>query len=566
VDRLLDILKSRFVRRSIIALYILALALGVGAYIGISTFHVEISAYVLGPDTLTAGQPNPVRGAILDTVEGDSFERTRVEFELRDRSSDSAEAVRIGSATSDDSGVFHANLQIPAERTGAQTLTIRASGPNLPKTFQSERSVRIAQDSGSPITWPEATNRVPETESGDVPDSPVLERSGAIAIDVLPPDGQLIRGLTNHFFLRTYDADTGQPVAAEITVDNVEGMGRWGKGQDLPESLTTDEMGLVELQLNPVGGMKLELKARRKGERGTTAEIGRAAIQLHTVAAQLSARNPDPLVSPGRPLRADLFSVFSNGHLLIDVYRDGDWVHATHAAMGATSTGDRGAQLRIPYAGFPGRSAAQPDSEAAQLYRLQIHRGLFGAGNSWESIWVARADGQTATAYHRALETVIERVARNTDDPYFDALNEPGAVPNAAEHATLSRWLRGLVSALPRHFSRPAQLFNTQKAQKERLGEWQRTTKGELRTAIGAALVGGLAVLLYVVVVGLRERQRHRARLQQADLEMELEAEDEPLFVEESWKARVGAGALIVAALATFVMFGLGLMLILTLM
>jgi hypothetical protein len=58
--------------------------------------------------------------------------------------------------------------------------------------------------------------------------------------------------------------------------------------------------------------------------------------------------------------------------------------------------------------------------------------------------------------------------------------------------------------------------------------------------------------------------------MKEADLEMDLEAdegaEDEPLFVEESWQARVGAGALIVAALATFVMFGLGLMLILTLM
>jgi hypothetical protein len=204
------------------------------------------------------------------------------------------------------------------------------------------------------------------------------------------------------------------------------------------------------------------------------------------------------------------------------------------------------------------------------LYRLQVHRGLFGAGNSWDTTWIVAADGHTATAYHDAIKTAVGRIADHTDDPYFEALAKPDALPNVAEHATLARWLRATAGALPRHFGRPSQLFNTQKAQKARLSSWQRATKDQLRAAIGAALVGGLAVLLYVVVVGLRERQRHRRRMQEADLEMEMEAgedsDDEPLFVEESWQARVGAGALIVAALATFVMFGLGLMLILTLM
>jgi hypothetical protein len=560
LDRLLDILKSPLARRTIIGLYVLGLAISVAAYIGISTFHVEISGYVLGPETLEAGERNPVRGAILDTVEGDSFENARVEFEFAP-ASDAGSPTLLGTANSGDDGIFQSNLEIPAARTGTQTLTVRAQGPTLPKTFESTRAVQVAEPTDDPTSWPEPTNRVPKSEQADVPESPIIEQTGPIAIGVLPRDAELVRGLKNHFFLRTYDAETGEPVSAEISVKKVQGMGRWGKGQDLPESLRTDQMGLVELQLNPVGGMRLDLEARRADAPAETAAVSRATIHLHTVAAQLAVHTPDPLVSPGRPLRSDVFSVFRDGRLLVDLYQGGDWALATSTSLGATSTGDRGARLRMPYTDLPTSDG---------LYRLQVHRGLFGAGNSWDTTWIVAADSHTATAYHDAIKTTVGRIADHTDDPYFEALAKPGALPNVAEHATLATWLRATTRALPRHFGRPSQLFNTQKAQKARLSKWQRATKDELRTAIGAALVGGLAVLLYVVVVSLRERQRHRARMKEADLEMDLEAdegaEDEPLFVEESWQARVGAGALIVAALATFVMFGLGLMLILTLM
>ena len=127
--------------------------------------------------------------------------------------------------------------------------------------------------------------------------------------------------------------------------------------------------------------------------------------------------------------------------------------------------------------------------------------------------------------------------------------------------------------ALPRHFREVEPLYNTQQGDKQALRAWQKATKGRLLTIIAAALVGALAVLLLVVVNGLLERRDHRRQLREVDLEMAGESQPpqeddlagEPVDTLDWWSS-ASVVLLVITAVATFVMFGLGVLMVLTFM
>lgn len=575
MSRLLAIVRSTWFRRSVIGLYVLTLALLIGAYIGISTFRVETATYLRMQSPIEKGRPNAMRGAVVETATG-RFRRD-VQLALNfgrdvEGSNSTGKDRSLGEVASDRWGVIEAAVKVPESvEEGRGTLKLELTGPNLP-TFRASRDVSVVKSGDRGLDWPERTPRLTEKEQNEAIRRAVTESSGPIAVDILPRDGELVRGLESPFFIRTYERETGRPIRAKVRFETIEGVGKWGAmhdGNGVPSEITTDRMGLARVSLSPVGGQKLELVAQELGKQEEAAGRGEATVRLHTVPAQFSLSATDRLVPGGRPLKGRVDSLFKSKRLFVDLFNGRDWIAARSVPVHRRRAE---IDLKIP-----------EQRDPHWLYRLQIYKGMYGAGDAWESAWFVRSKGNDTADYRNAIEKLSEFIAEHGDDRYFTYLRE--AVPDAenarVDRDTWQRWLEAAALALPRHFEPVAPLFNTKKGDEELLKAWQQQTKGRLMLIIAAALVGALGVLLYIVIHGLMERREHNRRLAEVDLEMadaevDPEMEDEEgLESMEAMGAGVGAAGwmdglsvilLVLVALATFVMFGLGLLMVLTFM
>jgi uncharacterized membrane protein len=171
-----------------------------------------------------------------------------------------------------------------------------------------------------------------------------------------------------------------------------------------------------------------------------------------------------------------------------------------------------------------------------------------------------------------AVERTVAYIAEQTDDAYFDYLADTDVLRNArAGRQTHERWLRASLEAIPRHFARPEALFNSQESDRADLEAWKDDFQDDLMNVIVVALGAGLLVIAYIALVGYRRRREHQQDLQRIDDEMAEEAaaegrtdgEDIPV-VETSRFDNFLAILLGLVALATFVMFAYGLLLVLS--
>ena len=572
IERLRDILQSSWFRRTVLALYVSLLSITIGIYIGISMLEVRTAVFFRGDAEIEKGRPNAVRGVVLNAKTGRFRRKVAVDFVLTgpdvEETDDSAalfeRAEFLGSTRPSDDGVVELPLEVPEEvEPGDYRLWLRARGPAI-DDYTANRKVEVVEKSEDRERWlPQVSRIADEKRRERFSRGPIIEESGAIAIDVLPLDGEVPRGLPGNIYLVTYDAETGEPVSATVTFDKVEGIGQWGGQADLPTQVETDALGLAPISLEAVGGQKWTVTADETAEREEGEErIGTATIEIHTVASQMALELDRPFVRPGGDITGDLHSLFRSGALQLDLYRGRPWLLATHTSIGDGRT----ARVEI---GLPDNAGSD-----GWLYRIQASRGVYGAGASWDVVHVLAPPANRTSALRGTLGRLTALIAENRDEhPYFQYLADEHLVRKIpANRARIVGWTAAMTHALPRHFSRPGTLFNNQKAERKALETWIDEAQSDLMIPIIAALVGGLAVLLYVGIAGWRRKREHEQHLKEIDddLAMEAEASGEASGLEEASEVETEAGGdllawlLAVVALATLVMFGLGLLLLLT--
>lgn len=597
MERLHAILSRTWVRRSVLGLYTSVLALTIAGYMGVSWLQLQTVAYVRGSSVLYKDRPHVVRGVIRDAPSGRLRSQVEVGFFLlepnegeegaprrskRSAESDEVEGALLGTATPGGSGIFEASFDVPESiEPGTYDLALRAQGPTM-EPFEAFRQVEVRREKDPGVTWPAKTTRISNEERRrDLESGPVRSQEGAVQIDVLPLDGELARGLTNRLYLRTYDAESGEPVAARVVFEDVEGMGRWsGEGAEHPETVETDQMGLAEVPLEPIGGQEWDLRAEPteqlgesggvsggegsngdERERGGSVESsGTATLRLHTVPTQVSVYVGRPIVQSRRRIQGAIRSLFQSGDLLVDLYRGDDWLMASRSTLR-----DRRAEARLDV----------PQTAANDwLIRLQLARGFYDAGNNWETQYVVDSAGLEGDGIRSALERLAGWIAEHrADDAYFQHVAETDAPAwEAAGPKKREMWLRAYLSAIPRHFSRPETLISTKKRDREALASWKRDVQSKLMYAVGIGLAGGLAMLMYVVLVGVRRHRQHEKELREVDTELAAEQFDGEPYGDDNWLVaestadNLRAGLLGLVALTTFAMFAAGIMLLLSYM
>lgn len=577
MERLRDILSSSRFRGATLGLYVLFLTAVVAVYIGISLLEVQTAAYVRGNAVLEKGEPNPVRGGILEAPTGLFRHDVKVDFFLRppteprgadDEKSAAGERIPLSTAVPRRMGVFHEALIVPDSiEPGTYDLVLEARGPSFER-FEASSRVEVVESGAAEPDWPSRTSRISNEERREELESgPIEDQSGEIAIDVLPFDGELPRGLPGRIYLRTYEADSGKPVSATVHFDEVEAMGRWGRGSELPSTVTTDGLGLAELQLEPVGGQKWDVRAEERLRSDSEREeprSGTATLLIHTVASQLSIELKRSIVRGERLVQGEIVNLFRDGVLYVDLYANDRWLHGTDVPVGDRS----GAFETMLPEGAEGES---------WLYRLQAYRGLYGAGDSWDSTYLVDSSVLGESGRRSILERVAGFVAEHRDeDPYFEHVAESEAVASASSEgtATLEVGLRAYLAAIPRSFSRTETLFNTRAADREAYENWKDEIHSDLMIVIVVGLMGGLGVLAYVVLAGVRRHREHADRLRDVDDDLAadrdaeaydaLSGESPEPEVEGVVSEKIQYVTLAVVALSTFVMFALGLMLLLS--
>jgi hypothetical protein len=563
--RIFGMLDATWFRRTVLALYTVGLAGVIAAYIGISLLSVQTSVYLRGPETLEKGRPNAVRGVVLDAQKGQFRRDVEGTFRLRpmppdattETSSQGPVSFPLGSARPNSRGLLHTQLTLPDDvPTGPSTLVFRADGPGI-EPFEAETAIEVVARDSAPPSWPDRTPRIgDETRRERLEEGPVLESRGDLRVDILPLDGEFARGLTNRVYLRTYDRSTGEPVSANVQFESVEGMGRWGLKSELPETVSTDEMGIARIEWEPAGGQKWQLVAReRLGDaidRERERRTGRATIHAHTVAAQFVTRLESPLLVESRPVRGDVRSLFRSNDVYIDLIRGDEWLTATE-----TSLQSREASFALQTPEF---------DDEQWLYCIQVYSGLYTIGHAWDVARAVEASGRNASAHRRALDRTVAWIAEHRDDPYFEHLDGERVFDEETTYGAneMEGWLRAYLEAIPRQFESSQTLLNPQKADRRALEAWKDRVQRDLMLPIVLALIIALLFVLHAVVTGMLEDRAHRETLRDLDVEMELDGalpDDEMLSAEATERrARWRRYVLIAIVVATFVLFGLGLL------
>jgi hypothetical protein len=572
IERLREAFESSSLRWAIIGLYVLSLALTIGVYIGISVLDVPTAAYFRGSPELEKGRPNAVRGVILNARTGKFRRDVEVDFYLQSerqqpageasQASEQVTGERIGRARPGLGGIVHATLDVPEEtERGPHDLVVQADGPGM-DPFRARTSVQVEASGGGSNLWLPLESRFTDPERQEEWSAgPVIEQNGELAVDVLPPDGEVPRGLSAQMHLVTYDAETGEPVSAEVRFEAIEGLGQWGQGVDLPERVETDEMGLASISFEAAGGQKWSLAASEIDASGENEpREGTTKLQLHTVASQISLSLESPYVGRDRRVRGRIDTLFQGGELLVDVYRGPDWLTATGLGLKA-----RKGEFEF--------DAQTVRAKGGWLYRLQMSRDFYSAGNAWDVAHLVALESGDKEEMREAVGRTASLVAENRDEaPYFEwVASEEYAASIPAGREELEEWLSAYLRAIPRHFARGETLVNSQQADRKQLEAWKDDVQSDLMVVIIAALVGGFAVLLYVIVAGIRRNRRHDRRLREVDDELaadeegsEADALEPDVTSTGPLSGRIQAGLLGVVAVATLVMFALGLILLLS--
>ena len=575
MDKLVELARNQTVRRAAVGLYVFALAGVVGAFFIVSLFEVENSTYLLGDATVEKGRPNAVRGVVFDTPTGRFVRDAKIDLSLYEFEWDGESSVQnivekqlsgteIASGATEPTGHFQLQMEPPeAVETGDYSLVVHATGTRVSEDYYAGVDVEVAPRAPTELDWPTKTHRLPE-DNRPGHDEAATNSKGPIAVDLLPRDGEVIRGVESTVYVRTYHRETGEPARATVQFNEVKGINE----TELPSTVRTDAMGLARVRWTPGTDQNWKLEVLDASSPSEETEVesddgdeeepenSTATIRITTVPAQYSMTLNDSVVQAGEPLEGYVKSLNRSGGMMVDLYDGDEW---TVAASFGMQEGASGLRLTVPeYEGI------------GKLQRVQLYGGIYGVGRAWDAKYVWLTDDTSEDGRQAALREVIEFHADHTDDPYFDYLRRTDAAQSDTAGAEkLSRWTRAYLDAVPTHFDAPPELINSEKQAKERLDEWKSGIKSKLMYLVAFGLFVGLMVVLYLVLMGIRSSQAHKQDLRDVDTDLAIDGEVDGLDEDVVSAARADDWVVwlqIAIVVTTLIFFAAGILLLLSFM
>ncbi len=502
--------------RIALGLYVFAAAGLVAGAIAISTKEVPVSAYVQTAPTLRVDQPNAARGVVLDGETGRYLVGAKVEI--------SKDKATFAEGKSAPHGHVHLNITPSKAQSGDVSFVARHG--RLDEPYELSAKLKVS-DAETP-SWPTPTPRTTE------PWEPHYEPwTGSIRVDPFPTT-DIVRGLPDVVLLRMTDKESGAPVRGEIRLTKVEGMveGELGKRH------VSDALGFVRIDLTAMTRQLWTLEARKADEPLAEPSIGK--VGFDTAPAQYSLHLLKPYVAPGEAIEGAVHSLHRSGGLMVDLYDPDDWVAADAFGLDKERSG-----IRVVVPEIPG--------PPPPYYRVQVYGNIFGVETAWDADYVAAAPEPGLTGCRIALERVLDELAVNDPDLWKKWVE--GAREQLREIRTQKacyRTLDSVLLAIPRHFSRPNLLINSQQTEREELERWKDEVRSDLVLLLAFVLTGGLLFVVFLVLRGLAENRRQKAAFDAVSLEFDEEEADELSRYEEYLDyARI---AVILISLVSFVL------------
>lgn len=552
------ILRSSRARSAAIGLYILCVAGLISGYLWVSLAKVKYAAFLRAEPELEVGRPLAGRGQIIDAYLGRPLTRGEVVFGLAKRPEDALQeepevttdlldAEALGAQDADDEisfwgetqiepgGLFHVDAELPSELTpGVYELSMRAKiradqrDPQAEESYLVRRNIRVRAPDDAQDYWPNQTPRLRPDAKNPIK-KPVQSSEGPIQIDLLPADAQVPRGLNSTVYLRTTRRDSGEPVSVEVSFDKEEGL---NEGTS-PASITTDELGLARLEISAATDLLWTVSTGQppdddEGEDEDSgadepdeerSDWGKARLLVATVPAQFSLRLNQVLAAPGAEVTGRVDSLYREGGLMVDLYKNSAWVGARAWGVGADGSG---VQMKIP----PAEASALGEEDAPQFYRVQVYRSTFAVGSAWDVGYLLSTPDDSLSSYQRGAHALARHLASRADDAYFQQLADSDALKTHPDRAKLKLWTAALLQAMPRHLDIQAPLLDTRESGQAELDQKIAEVQARLKLLTAATLLIGLLVVLYLVLMGIRGYQLQQRMLE--DVALETLASDDP--------------------------------------
>lgn len=617
-------MRSRALRNTAIALYILCVAGLIAAYLSVSLTRVKYAVFMRADATFYAAETATARGVVLDPWLGQPFRRGEVLLGLGARTMEDGAPAREPETRAETEadflaqtpfvwartriepgGYFQVSAALPAEvAPGKYDLRMRAhvwderGGQRVEETFELVVPVTVSDAPRPHDAWPPPTRRLaPDPKTAHR--KPVELSEGPIEIDLLPADAQIPRGLSSVVYLRTRLRDSGAPVSTRVHFEEAKGMLERVQPANLQTAgLQTDELGLARVELvaatdllwtlragdapgEPSAPPQNDAPAPPENDAPTQPTPSRAKLRITTVPSQFSLQLNHVLALPDTAVDGRVASLYRDEGVMVDLYQHDAWHHADAFGLGPDISGIR-VQIpperlktseidrKTPQTGAKNEYETQyqqkPDvGDDLALYRVQVYRSVYGADRAWDVDHLVGAAGDSLQDYQRAAHALAAHLAAHTQDPYFGWLAEHDPFAQSTSKRALHTWLDAMLTALPRHLAAQPALIDTRHSGQRDLDVRIQKTQARLRTLTQVTLLIGLLIVVYFAMLGVAGYRRQQQLLRDVELEMALDAQgDMPTHAPQDRWERWVVGAQVLIALGTFILFGLGVLMLLS--
>ncbi|AWV91086.1 hypothetical protein [Bradymonas sediminis] len=578
-------------RNAAIALYVICVAGLIMAYMSVSLRKVDYAAYARAQPAAAPGAPVAMRGVVLDARLGVPLRRGEVQFDLVDAAAkataeDAPQGVAWARTSIQPNGFFHLSAPLPAGaepgdyRLRMQT-KIDPRATDAAPEFTTDAPFNVLPPPTNFDYWPAPTERR-EADKNEASGG-VKSSDGPIQIALWPADGEVARGLKSTVFVRTTRREDGAPVSAKLHISQIDGISEAA----VPATIQTDSLGLAIVPVSAGTDLVWELSTEAPGRlgaedlaaprapspvestgedgAGASSQVSRARLVLSTVPSQVSLRMSEPLAVPGRSADGALHSLFRDGGVMVDLYQADRWVDAKVFGLGEKGGGIR---VDIPKSRATAKAGAAGEKAPLQLYRVQVYRSVYGVENAWDIDYLVGASGAQLDDYQQAARALAEYITAHVDDPYFDQILAGDAFESSTSKRELSGWIRAMTEVLPRHLDVPAPLINSREASIAKLDAETAEIQNKLRLLTIIALLIGMAVVGYLVLLGIGAYREQGRLLQDVDLEMDEDPADDEggamALSRNIQRENLIFGALIFIVVGTLSLFVLGLLMVLS--
>ena len=538
------------VYRTAIGLYILLVLAIAGVTFVVSSLDVQTSLYVRGQPDLQVDRHHALRGAFHHAPTGEVLDPEELTIHLVDGDAQQHPVEWVD-------GVVDQDWPNPTYRIPSETAQALGDGPyHLRIAVEHERVDPLEADfpvvlsearrpaTLSDLPWPRVTRRDDEPRLRGQAVRPVdSDQETSLSLAIAPANGELTRGLPQDLHIRTYDADSGEPLVATVELELVEGL----LESELPRRVRSDRFGLADVAIRPATNTHLRATVTPRADGDDPPPAVEFDIHLRVVASQYAIATGSPVVAPGETIDAVVHSVFRDRPFMVDLYdHEGDRLADT---------------LSLQMSDY--RGAAQfiaPDVDhSSPLLRVQTYQSIYGTQRGWDQRYVLLSDHDSTAGLRQLVRELYAWIGDRTGSEHHIYLAGSPLLDEADAPE-----LRGLAAAaleeLPRRFQLPPVVLNTRQDDREEMDLWREEIRSDLQLMMGLTLFVGVVVATYFVVLGIRRQRRERQMMEDVALEGDaiLEADEASLATLERWSVLL-QGAIV---FLTLIAFALGILIV----